>query len=69
MKNKSLLLAIILGFISVSVWALPPGGLGPGAGQDPDNDAVPIDGGISLLIAAGAAIGGSKLLKKKKEQV
>lgn len=41
----------------------PPTG-GPGCWPPP---CVPIDGGISLLIAAGALYGGKKLYKKSKE--
>lgn len=32
--------------------------------SDPDNAAVPIDGGLSLLLAAGAAYGGRRLARK-----
>ena len=43
----------------------------PGDLGDPDGTAVPIDGGLSLLLAAGAGIGARKLYlqkKKSKEQ-
>jgi len=33
----------------------------------PDPGAVPVDGGLSLLLAAGAAYGGRKLLTKDRE--
>ena len=44
----------------------PSGGAAPCSG--PGGTVCPIDGGISLLIAAGAALGGKKAfdLKKKK---
>lgn len=41
----------------------PPGG--PGCWPPP---CIPIDGGISLLIAAGAIYGGRKLYSKQKEK-
>jgi hypothetical protein len=42
----------------------PPGGGGPPCWPPP---CVPIDGGISLLLAAGLALGGRKLLKNSKK--
>lgn len=41
----------------------PPGGAQPGCWPPP---CVPIDGGISILIAAGALYGGKKLYQKHK---
>lgn len=43
-----------------------------GYSQDPEDPstfdpAVPVDGGISLLLAAGAALGGRKLFMKSRE--
>jgi len=37
--------------------------------EDPStlDPAVPVDGGISLLLAAGAALGGRQLFKKSRE--
>lgn len=67
MKINKIILTVIISILGFAVYALPPSGIGgPGTGGDGDPD-VPIDGGISLLIAAGAALGGAKLLKKKKE--
>lgn len=43
----------------------PPGGGGPPCWPPP---CVPIDGGISLLFAAGLALGGRKLLKSSKKE-
>ena len=60
---KSILVTLFVTISLVSI-ANPPSGSGPFGGQDPDND-VPIDGGISVLIAAGAALGIRSLLKKK----
>lgn len=42
--------------------ANPPGGDGDGGGEDP---TVPIDGGISFLLAAGTIYGIKKVLDKK----
>jgi hypothetical protein len=42
----------------------PPGGGGPPCWPPP---CVPIDGGISLLFAAGLALGGRKLIKSTKK--
>jgi hypothetical protein len=44
-----------------------------GFAQSPDDPsefdpAVPIDGGISLLLAAGAALGGRRLLKSERKR-
>ena len=45
--------------------APPPPGGSPGCWPPP---CIPIDGGISLLIAAGAIYGGRKLYINKKEK-
>lgn len=47
--------------------AAPLGGGPPAAGGCWPPPCVPIDGGISLLIAAGAVYGGRKLYQKYKE--
>ena len=39
-----------------------------GVENGPDPGAVPVDGGLSLLLAAGAAYGGRKLLTKDHEK-
>ena len=39
-----------------------------GTENGPDPGAVPVDGGLSLLLAAGAAYGGRKLLTKDREK-
>ena len=64
MKLLKSILAI--SFISVALigFSNPPNGDGPTGGQDPDNDT-PIDGGIALLLVAGAGFGAKKLFKKK----
>jgi hypothetical protein len=40
----------------------------PGFGGDDNVDDVPVDGGLSLLIAAGAGYGARKLRKQKKSE-
>jgi hypothetical protein len=44
-----------------------PSDSGPGGTDDLDGnpDAVPVDGGLSLLLAAGAAYGGRRLAKRQ----
>jgi hypothetical protein len=77
MMNK---LKYLLIFISVFLLdaalnvanAQPPGGPPPGGGGTGttppcwDPDCIPIDGGVSLLIAAGVALGGKKLYNNYK---
>lgn len=72
MNKKILLLAIFIIVSSSLCLALPPpppsgGGSGGGFGCWPP-PCVPIDGGISLLIAAGAIYGGRKLYKNNQEK-
>lgn len=62
-----LILLFSIGFTSLCV-ALPPP---PPSGGTPDcwpPPCIPIDGGISLLIAAGAIYGGRKLYKNQQEK-
>ncbi len=59
--------------ISLIVLILPVGKAladDPGTGDlgDPDDENVPIDGGISLLLVAGAGIGARKLYQYKKNK-
>jgi hypothetical protein len=71
MNNKIIAIIIILigfGSFCVAAPAPPPsGGSGGGPSCWPP-PCIPIDGGISLLIAAGAIYGGRKLYKNKKEE-
>ena len=71
MNNKIITIIIILigfGSFCVAAPAPPPsGGSGGGPSCWPP-PCIPIDGGISLLIAAGAIYGGRKLYKNKKEE-
>jgi len=73
MNTKFLSILILTIGISTFCLAGPPphpanggtnGGI-PGCWPPP---CIPIDGGISLLIAAGAIYGGRKLYKTKKEE-
>ena len=66
MSTKFLLsLLFIIGFTSLCV-ALPPPPPSGGSFDCWPPPCVPIDGGISLLIAAGAIYGGRKLYKNQK---
>lgn len=67
MKLKSLLTTAILTVVSLlmyvpSLLAQMPGD----PGTDPDE--IPIDGGLSLLIAAGVAYGAKKAYDKRKKE-
>ena len=74
---KSNLLPILLLIIIVMVLPLmgisqdPPGPGDTGGGNPDDAGSVPIDGGLSLVIAAGVGYGAKKIRdynKKKKEE-
>lgn len=71
MKFRITLTAIITVFSVLICFAGPPpppsGASGGGFACWPP-PCVPIDGGISLLIAAGAMYGGRKLYKNQKEK-
>lgn len=65
MSTKFILTALFIVFVSsLSVAAPPPPSGGPGCWPPP---CVPIDGGISILIAAGALYGAKTLYNKHKE--
>lgn len=69
-KMKKLLLTGVL-TISFSCLFAQPGGGDPGGGDDPGcwpPPCIPIDGGTSMLIAAGAAFGGKKLWDNAGEE-
>lgn len=61
--NRYWLLPFFLLLFSVGSLQAQPGGDGDGDGDDP---TVPIDGGISFLLVAGAAYGVKKVLDNKK---
>jgi hypothetical protein len=58
------LLLLLLTVSVIAAYAQPPEGFGP----DPDSPDTPVDGGISILLAAGIGIGIKKYkeLRKKK---
>lgn len=64
MKNKTILLAFLTissVFLSQIVLAnLPP---------EPPAEPVPIDGGLSLLLVAGAALGGKKVWNARQKKI
>ena len=55
-------------FISLSIFSQPAGGGPPGSNNPPcwPPPCVPIDGGISFLVAVAAAIGIKKIYFTKK---
>ena len=57
-------------FLGTNLLAAPPGGGGGpgGAGGCIPPPCVPIDGGISILIAAGVALGGKKINDQLKSK-
>ena len=61
---KILVILLVL-LLPMFLMAQPVGNpYGSGSG---DPDAVPIDGGLSLLVAAGVGYGAKKLKERKKE--
>lgn len=64
MKTKSFLATLVITAafgISMPLMAQPSG-----PGPDPDTE-IPIDGGVSLLVAAGIAYGAKKAYDKRKK--
>ncbi len=56
-------------FLGTDLLAGPPGGGGPGGqGGCIPPPCIPIDGGISILIAAGVALGGKKINDQLKSK-
>ncbi|MBI3519750.1 MAG: hypothetical protein HY062_10390 [Bacteroidetes bacterium] len=71
MPKKIIFLVVFVCGLSFLSKALPPPPPPPGGGDEPGcwpPPCIPIDGGISLLIAAGAIYGGKKLYGNKKEK-
>ncbi len=68
--KKATKLILILAFTGLSLTLFaqepppPPGGHGETGNQDPRG--APIDGGLGILLALGAAYGGYKIYKNKK---
>lgn len=67
MKLKPLLPLVVFVFLNSIALAAPPPppNAGPGCWPPP---CVPIDGGITLLMAAGAAYGVKKLYNSRKKE-
>ena len=63
--NRSTLLVLMCMMLSVPMLHAQD----PGLPDDGDGTNIPIDGGISLLLAAGAIYGGKKLHQLKKINV
>jgi hypothetical protein len=59
-----LFLLLFLAIVSNAAVPPPPPGTGPGCWPPP---CIPIDGGITLLMAAGAAYGAKKIYNSKKK--
>ncbi|MCC6180926.1 MAG: hypothetical protein IT237_03730 [Bacteroidia bacterium] len=71
MKTKFVLIFLFIVCCTTIIFSMPPQPPGGGPGGHPDcwpPPCVPIDGGISLLIAAGAIYGGKKLYDARKEK-
>ena len=64
--KRLLLLALLLGFTG-RAQAQGPGSPGP-TPQNPDPTDIPLDGGVSLLLAAGAAYGLKRLRQRRARQ-
>jgi hypothetical protein len=64
---KKLLLLSIMIAASTAIWAqLPdPGGGGFPCGGEFGPCPIPLDGGLTLLLASGLAIGGAKMIKDR----
>ena len=65
MKLRSLLTTAILTVVSLFMYLPSVLAQLPDPGGDPDE--IPIDGGLSLLIAAGVAYGAKKAYDKRKK--
>ena len=64
------LLSITVGSFAAAPPPADPGDINPDAGAgDTSSSSVPIDGGLSLLLAAGAGYGAKRLAKKRKEKL
>ena len=63
MKNALTALAVIL---AVAVYAQPTNPGAPNAGGAGSGTPVPVDGGLTALVAAGAAVGYRQYKKRKQ---
>jgi hypothetical protein len=68
MKKAILTIAIVLGSICLYAQPVPPPSGNGLNGNQPAGGGAPIDGGLSILLALGAAYGASKLYKVKEEE-
>jgi hypothetical protein len=64
-RLKKLISFIVILLLCSTPFALMAQGIDPGC--DPQDPLCPIDGGISLLIAAGLGVGARKIIGKKAE--
>ena len=67
-RIKKIILIVSIFMISSLVMPLNSSAQGD-PGCDPLDPSCPIDGGLSLLIAAGIGIGAKKAYEKKKKEV
>lgn len=64
------LVGVTVGSFAAAPPPADPGDINPDAGAgDTSSSSVPIDGGLSLLLAAGAGYGARRLAKKRKEKL
>ena len=63
MKNALTALAVVL---AVAVYAQPTNPGAPSGGTQSGNPGVPVDGGLTALVAAGAAVGYRQYKKSKQ---
>jgi len=70
-KNSAIVLILALSpfLIDQAVAQSPPGGSGPPSTGAPcwPPPCIPIDGGVTLLMAAGMLYGGKKLLEQRQK--
>lgn len=66
MKLKSLLTTAILTMVTLVMYIPSVLAQIPDPGSDPDD--IPLDGGLSMLIAAGVAYGAKKAYDKRKKE-
>lgn len=71
--KQLIILVFFVGFSVIAHAAGPPGppgggGGGPPGGCWPPSTCIPLDGGISFLLLAGAAYGGKKMYDVSKDK-
>jgi len=64
----TLMIFIVLPLLSLADPPPPPGQGGGGPGGGPTPVGAPIDGGLGILLALGAAYGGWKIYDTRKKQ-